>query len=141
MKRVETLMLAVILVAIAALGIHCTKKSSPTSPGGDTYLGKWIWQQSVGGFAGETRTPATVGYTQALEFSTDLTYRGYRDGVWVTEGHYTVTWEKTDWLADSGYVVRYDNSSMEQIIMWHADTLELVDICYDCFWHLYVRDK
>ncbi len=40
-------------------------------------VGSWEWTMSVGGIAGDTRTPATEGYTWQLEFRDDGTMTSY----------------------------------------------------------------
>jgi len=139
MKYSKILISAAVLISIVVSGFNCGKDSSPTPSGEDTYLGTWKWEKSVGGFAGGTITPQTEGYSQTLILAGSRVYQAYRDDLLLRSGSYDVSWGWREWLHDSCYVISYENNPEEQIIRWHADTLELVDMCYDCYWHLYTR--
>ncbi|MFC1476205.1 hypothetical protein ACFLQW_04305 [Candidatus Zixiibacteriota bacterium] len=141
MKLAKMAMLVAGLVLIAAIGFNCAKESSPTSPGESTYLGTWRWVQSSGGYAGRTETPESVGFSRTLILAGSNVYQIYRDDLLLYNGLYYVSWEKRGWCADSCFVISYENNPEEQIIISHADTLELVDMCYDCYQHLYTRAR
>lgn len=141
MKLAKMAMLVAGLVLIAAAGFNCAKQSSPTSPGESTYLGKWDWLKSMGGYAGWTLTPESVGYSQTLILAGSNVYQLYRDDLLLYNGLYSVSWEKRSWLTDTCFIISYENNPEEQIIIWHADTLELVDMCADCYQHIYTRAR
>lgn len=53
-------------------------------------VGEWEWEQSVGGIAGVTNTPQSVGYTQRLIFRSDSSVDLMRNGALVKSVTFTV---------------------------------------------------
>lgn len=62
---------AVILLTAAPCLLHAQCADLP--------IGTWEWVSSTGGFGGDTRTPATAGYTVQFEFLASGTVKEYRD--------------------------------------------------------------
>lgn len=135
----------VVFLGVLFLGVfsaQCAKRQSPIGPQSDELYGYWTWKKSVGGFAGETRTPESTGYTQGLVFEKDGICKMYRDDTLVSYDHYVVVRDQTSWFDDSVYVIRYTRKvHPEQVAFWSRDSLELVDLCIDCYWHTYTRNR
>ena len=74
--------LLVILVPVLLPSAASAQRDDPP------VVGAWEWEISVGGIAGVTLTPAIVGYTQQLEFTTDGVIRLYRDELLQASGTY-----------------------------------------------------
>ena len=108
-------------------------------------IGQWQWVSSIGGFAGETRTPETEVHNIVLNFISDSNFISTKIDstgiVIITEvatGAYYTAFEPVWSVSDSVDVIYMDNflRSAFEII---ADTLFLNEICADCFGHKYIR--
>jgi hypothetical protein len=56
----------------------------------DSIVGEWRWVKSVGGIAGATLTPKTVGYTQKWVFNADSTCKFYSKDTVALSGKFSV---------------------------------------------------
>jgi hypothetical protein len=97
-------------------------------------VGTWEWEISVGGIAGVTLTPATVGYTQQLEFTGDGVIRLYRDELLQFSGTYEYMGSATSGsLTTEGFDLGIEpiqvtfGSDVEGVFM------DMVDSCCDGF--------
>ncbi len=129
---------AIVLTAI----VGCAQ---PTTPEVDPLDGQWSWVDATGGIAGTTRTPATVGYTMAVEYrsqsSTPAQFRVFRDGQLFAE---TTVRRSTASSVSSGTLVYRDPvlGWPEQLFELIAgDTLVLTDGCCDGFTYRFVRER
>jgi hypothetical protein len=103
-------------------------------------LGEWEWVESFGGFAGEHRTPESVGYTKTYVFRADHTFLQYRNGTLVVSRKYRIT-EKVVWKKDRAKVLEIEGMT-DQIIGFEGnDTLRLIGHCYDCFSEVFIKIK
>ena len=59
----------------------CSKDISIPNPELEKLFGFWNWIQSSGGIGGQTITPATVGYSQTVEYNNNGIYKIYKDGI------------------------------------------------------------
>ncbi|PKM41908.1 MAG: hypothetical protein CVV03_11190 [Firmicutes bacterium HGW-Firmicutes-8] len=58
-------------------------------------FGFWYWVQSVGGIAGITQTPATVGYTRIFAFDGIGNFYEFRNNVLLNRARYRVVTKPT----------------------------------------------
>jgi len=102
--------------------------------------GTWTWVESCGGFAGIKYTPATEGYTSAIEFNSSGIFRKYKNEQLETVSKFTVTTGKSIYTLESVNVIEYEGDFIKQSVEFFGkDTLILRDECYDCFVHAYVK--
>jgi len=143
MKHLTNLTFVLAIIIFAALGVHCGKEKTLAGPREGppaTLVGSWSWQKSVGGIAGVTLTPQSTGHTQGLVFRSYGICERYRDDTLIVAGQYSIAREKTWAFPDTVAVIYYQNNWQEpQATQIRGDTLELVDLCIDCFGHTYVR--
>jgi hypothetical protein len=121
---------------------------SPVEPDPHSWIfGRWVWVQSVGGFAGDTRTPDTAGFSLELEFQTDGDLLIYRNGSLETRSWFELEESEAGALLKNGAPIL---GTDEQIIVlidehrgkpepWDQDSMALVEICDDCFTHEFAR--
>ena len=110
--------------------------------------GTWIWLKSTGGFAGTTQTPTSEGYSLTIEFSDDG-YQKFQDGELVISSDYSITEEGSINFPGIVPIISYDisfppnNTGMmekQSFVFGGTDTLFLSDECYDCFFHIYIKE-
>ncbi len=119
--------------------IDCSEGPRPCIP--DTLYGSWYWLKSVGGIAGMTHTPMSVGYTQKIVLSRDNVIRFYKNDSLVIMCPFDVYYITTS-ENDSTPAIHYFDTrkAIDQTINFAtADTLILNDMCIDCFSNTYVR--
>lgn len=128
-----------VLLAGAFRAPGCSSDNSVAPPPEDL-LGSWTWVSSTGGFAGDTRTPGTTGYTEAILFRPDGRFELYRNDSLRSATTFAVRRESTMFHPGVGEVVHYGSGHMDQEAT-HAgpDTLLLADRCIDCYIHIYLR--
>lgn len=80
-----------LLFFIAGCWLSACSNSSSSGTQSDSLLGRWQWNRTNGGFAGRTYTPATEGYSFAINFSSGSDYSIYRNDTLVRSGGYTIT--------------------------------------------------
>jgi len=120
----------------------CATTYAPTTPVEHELVGTWRWIKSVGGFAGETRTPETEGYTKTVQFTGDGTYRLYVDGQHQVTFDYVLKHEYNQWLRETADVIHFFHKGKPQpdrAYHIRGDTLSLAGLCADCFSDVYVR--
>ncbi len=134
----------IVTLIFCTLSCGCSKQTSPTEPEPQGIYGSWNWVKSVGGIAGLTITPAAAGYTERLVLKSDNNCESYRNDTLVATTQFTIRREVTLFSLDSVDVIHYadTNRFMKQIIsVIGSDTLGLIDLCYDCFGHTYMRTQ
>jgi hypothetical protein len=128
--------------------VSCTSSADPTVDHVPTGLvGSWDWLWSSGGIGPMTQTPESTGWTQTLEITSDSVLRLFRQDTVVISERISSVRRKTSFSADTadvicivswGDVVGGDLWLYE---FWGADTLRLRDLCYDCYDHVWVRQR
>lgn len=110
----------------------------PFSP---ALYGSWNWVESVGGFAPRKITPETEGHTLRYTFLLYGEFEEHRDGKPFVKSRYTVTREVL-WGDTVDALVIDRVPLMKQILRFNGnDTLRLIDYCFDCYYHTFVRMK
>jgi hypothetical protein len=129
---------AAVLALCALTG--CSGARSLTAEHRDL-AGYWNWVESCGGFAGQCRTPESEGYIKTLSFDSNRTYVVYIDKVPVELGTYYMTKQGGSILGPETVEVIVLSEGSKRLIIraLTPDTLGLVEDCYDCFGHSYVR--
>lgn len=141
MSTARAVALSLVALAAASLG-GC---SGGTDPSDDAFRveGSWRWVSSVGGIAGETRTPASEGFEQRLELREDGTLRLHRDGELAVE----TTWEAPGGpgigipaIIEFGIPHPFGFASATPSLADGGATLVLRDPCCDGFERTFVRE-
>jgi hypothetical protein len=99
--------------------------------------GDWRWLQSYGGIAGITIFADSVNYTRHLEIDSD-TYREFQDDSLVFQAGYNIE-TRADSLFGTNKVIAF-TTGYELAIIQNGNDLKLIEICFDCFEHTYVRE-
>lgn len=111
-------------------------------PGGTGYPGCWTWTKSVGGFAGQTITPESLGYARQLVLYPDSTYEWYQAETLFVSGNFTIGTMNTPPSPDSIEVIsglHRDFPLRQAIVLQDHNHLTLTDLCFDCFVSHYER--
>lgn len=121
---------------IGLVFISCKKESDKLA----TLTGKWNWLSSSGGIADMTYTPKSTGVKKVIEFSTDSTFRLFRNDTLLVESKYHVVKAKSIYSQDSTLLIIYDNYPINQTYSFKSpDILNINDECYDCFENTFNR--
>ncbi|NTW33356.1 MAG: hypothetical protein HGB12_12165 [Bacteroidetes bacterium] len=70
----------VVIVILSFFVTTCRKDISVPNTDLEKLFGTWDWVQTCGGFAGQTTTPTTSGYSQTVEFNKNGIWKIYKDG-------------------------------------------------------------
>ncbi len=129
--------LALILWTLALAGVAaCDNPLGPTPQ--ELLEGDWTWVQSIGGIAGETRTPASTGESMRLRFRDPNTVEWTRNGVLEHATTYQIFA-----IDDSGNrIIEYSEPLMgseSQTLSVGEDLLVLIDDCCDRFAYTFER--
>jgi hypothetical protein len=140
-----------ILFVLIVLNVNaCRKDISVPNSESEKLFGKWTWIQSAGGIGGNFKSPKTEDYTSSIEFSDKGIYKTYKDGKQTDKMKYSLSEGKTIYLPGKGILIEFkdvglfdkDNAPLKQSMQFFGnDTLFLSEECYDCYGHLYVREK
>jgi hypothetical protein len=133
------------IVLFCLVSLDCSKEEAPTAPTPTGIYGSWNWIESTGGISGnQVLTPASVGYSIRISFTTDGTFQRFRNDTLVGTSGYSISRQKTDFSTDSLDVIVFQDSAhfiRQFIYSASSDSLALGDLCYDCFSHVYTRMK
>lgn len=116
--------------------ISCNPDSEEVKENFPTELsGKWIWQKSQGGFAGEKVTPKKDEIISREFINNEIIDRtGDKE---VRRSIYKIEYKK-----QYGYEkFVYNEKDGEKAFTIENETLMLYDLCFDCYTHFYVRQK
>lgn len=128
MKRTFTFSLLLFLC------FSCRKEKDCPKPEG--IRGEWQWVESVGGIGGWTLTPESEKISKTLRID-DFTYREFVNDSLVYESEYDLEIRKDTFWDTDRYIIFKDGD--ERAIKITASTLELYELCFDCFFHKYKR--
>lgn len=128
-KQVLALILGVFLVLAA-----CRKETACEQPPG--IQGEWRWTKSVGGFGGWTNTPESEMKTQTLKID-DFFYEEYVNDSLVQRVEYDLDIRDENYFGTNQYLVL--ENVTEYAVKVSDSTLELYELCFDCFTHYYAR--
>jgi hypothetical protein len=112
----------------------CRKETACEQPTG--IQGEWIWTKSVGGFGGWTLTPESEMMTQTLKID-DLFYEEYVNDSLILRVEYDLDARNEDFFGTNQYLVL--ECGTEYAFKVSDSTLELYELCFDCFTHYYER--
>ena len=139
------------IVVFSFLAMTCRKDIPvPKNKGFEKLFGSWNWVQSSGGFAGQTITPATDGYSQTVEFKKNGIYIRYKNGKRTDKMQFTLTEGSSIYTIGLAYLIKYKNTgpidknnthTIQSVTFGGQDTLFLRDECYDCYTSIYVKRK
>ena len=100
-------------------------------------LGKWNWIQSQGGFAGQTLTPESEGYTLAITLD-EFYYTEFKNDSLIFKAQYDFDVRPDSIFGSNTFLVL--ESGFEFALISNKDTLKLREVCFDCFDITYVKD-
>ena len=139
--------IAMFLMLLASMS-SCRKDIHVPNSKFDQLFGTWRWVSSSGGFAGTTQT-AEDGKNKTLEFR--------KNGICVADDgqgrnkmEFSLSEGPTIFSTEPGALMTYKDKGLrktstlmvtQSVVFQGPDTLLLRDECYDCFGHLYVRQK
>ncbi|MBI3005819.1 MAG: hypothetical protein HYY49_10455 [Ignavibacteriales bacterium] len=133
------------ILILTSTGLLACSQSLPTEPNEVSLYYLWTWQFSTGGFSGyDTLTPGRIGFTRKIEFTTDGTFKEFRnDSLWgITQ--FTITKEKTIFTSDSLQLIRFaDTARFAPQVLWKLtlDELHLGDNHVEPYGHVYRRPR
>ena len=116
----------------------------------DKLIGTWVWKESSGGFTGQLTTPSTAGYIKTIKFKKNGIYKIYKNGklngkMRFTLAHGTSIYKKGKVsiikYKDIRYFVNTNDLITESYEFGGEDTLIISEECYDCFTHIFIRQK
>jgi hypothetical protein len=122
------------LITFMACATHKKEVGNNANP----LTGKWNWVNSTGGFAGIQQTPESTGKSRHLLID-DTHIKYYEDQELINNEGYTTGFDKVIEHTEEKEVIYSQNNKMSYTI--RNDTLILKEQCYDCFTHVYIRDK
>ena len=99
-------------------------------------IGEWEWVQSYGGIQGQTLTPQSEGVTKHLEIDDD-TYKEFINDSLIFQSGYEIE-ARQDSIFGTDQVITFD-TGYELAFIQGGDNLQLIELCFDCFDHSYVR--
>lgn len=142
----KTLWLYTVGICLLLMLSTCRKDIKLPDPSLSRLFGKWEWLMSSGGFSGGSRTPASEGYHESVEFNEKGIYRLYRDGNKKEKRTFSIVYDESGF---GKYTILYKDKGpfAKGIFLKHAvsfsgnDTLILDEECMDCYAHVYVRTK
>jgi hypothetical protein len=102
-------------------------------------IGKWVWVESSGGFAGGITTPETTGNQITIEF-TKSTYKKYINGKLDIEMTYLIETGNSMRKSDKTDLIIYQNNKKQSLEL-KDNKLILYDECFDCFQTEYIRKE
>ena len=138
------------IVLISAFMSACRKDITTPNSESEKLFGKWTWVQSAGGIFPSEKSPKTEGYSSSIEFSDKGIYKTFKDGKQTDKMKYSLSEGKSIYLPGKGIIIEFkdvglfdkDNTPLKQSMQFFGnDTLFLSEECYDCYSHLYVREK
>lgn len=101
--------------------------------------GSWDWVLSQGGFGGWKLTPESEGFSKTLIINDGQYYTITKNGEPVEEGTYEIKLLEFDGSVRPA--IKFESGFTESFILQSDDTLRLLDTCFDCYYHVYVRSK
>lgn len=101
--------------------------------------GEWIWMESIGGIGGWTLTPESENMTKKLIIE-DFVYKQFVNDSLVLEAVYEVGISEEPLLGSEEKTFIRIDSGIKQAVVISGSELELIEQCYDCFYHRYSRN-
>jgi hypothetical protein len=139
----------VALVATASLFLTtCRKDISVPNPDLEKLFGTWDWVGTYCGWSGAS-SPATVGYSQTVEFNKNGIYKMYHDGKQTDKRKFTLTEGSSIYTSGTAYLINYKDTKLfkkknyttQSVTFAGQDTLFLNDEAYDGCGDTYVKHK
>lgn len=141
-------LIKILFITFIFIGAGCHDTRTGPYPESRKLLeGTWNWVQTSGGFMGNTTKPEDSGYVLKRIFTGDSEFMVYRNDTLLYSGTYTLkapTDQDQDYLINYNVQQQNDNyqtSSLtaQYISFISADSLVLMDNCYDCYISIWSR--
>jgi hypothetical protein len=141
----------ILIAGIAMLSIFlttCKKDISVPNAEFEKLFGTWEWVESFCGWSGPS-TPATVGYTETVEFNKNGTYKMFKDGHQQETRKFTLAEGSSIYTSGIANLIKYESSGLSNhqtyltrsVSFGGEDTMYLNDEAYDACSYVYVRQK
>jgi len=143
--RAPAILAVTFLVALAGIGMNCSRSDTPIQSSFSGEVGVWYWLQSVGGINNDTLILGSESFLRGLYFDSKRTVEFYE---WDTSEvvidpvfrvGYTIAWENVG--AERRKVLRYEGDvhGPQTVEFMGRDTLILTDLLIDGYTHRYFR--
>ena len=132
--------LVVILLCTISLS-GCRHEMYIDDPELEKIFGKWELVESCCGDGSSYYSPSFSGYTQYIDLTKKGILKQYKNDSLQSKIDYWIVREFDKYRNDFIYLLNYDLLISQEIKFVGSDTLYLIDRCWDCFWHIYVRKK
>ena len=143
MRASRIIISSLFVLSLPLLTAGCSTQTGPSEFPLEEIYGSWDWIKSVGGFAGETKTPSSTGYTMRLVFNTNGTFEWYRADTLMASARFTILRDECPCItSESVDIIHYADGGQlvnQEISLISSDTLSLVACCCDCYEDMYVR--
>jgi hypothetical protein len=146
--KISHLVTVICFTAIIVVFTSCRKEISLPDESLSKLFGSWEMVQITGGMADTLANPATLGFTQSVDFSSKGIYKVYQNGKLYDKLIYQISQGKSIFHKGNAYFITYDNPGFgntsedyikESIRFGGEDTLFLNEECWDCYNYVYVR--
>ncbi|HKJ82313.1 MAG TPA: hypothetical protein VJ954_09835 [Ignavibacteriaceae bacterium] len=121
-----------VLLTFFVLFISCQKDKETIS---DPIVGKWDWEKSVSPWTGQVSNPQTVGYSIALEFTSDGIMKVYKNDTLLTTTNYRMEINASE--PNSNYLIY--GSGLRSLVYVSTDSLILNTAYVDGPFSKYIR--
>ena len=99
-------------------------------------IGNWQWIETSGGFAGVKKTPETTNQIKHLQITKDSIFY-YENGELKNTQPYKLELGMSNLSKKNAWKIA---ETVSKVFVYRTDsTLALVEDCYDCFTHKYVK--
>jgi len=148
MKKQKTYFTIALLVTLTLIAA-CKRDILPvTKPNLPQLYGTWNWVQTSGGITGVGPSPATVGYSLAIQFNNDGTCINFKNGQQVEKIYYTLTSGTSFVTGQPTHFITYikpgkqnnsTNEVLESLHFYGNDSLAIIVEADDGEENLYLR--
>ncbi len=129
----------ILLFLIGITFVSCSNDDDTTSiPTSTKIIGNWSWTLSSGGIDGSILTPASTGYTQRLEITSDVIKYYFNDEL-DTQATYTIEVRESSIYNETREMIITD-FEFRNIVEFRDGKLILIGDCNDCLTSEYVRE-
>ena len=121
---------------------------SVPKPNLEPLYGTWQWVMSSGGFTGALITPASAGYSYAMQFDNQGGFTEIKNGKSIDKIYYVLTKDSTYRPQEPGYYIQFilhgskknDTYNSKQYLSFISqDTLLMAQMVDDGYVSIYVR--
>jgi hypothetical protein len=128
------------MITILSIGVYFFSSCEDSEEVKHRIVGKWNWIQSFGGYAGHYITPQSAGYSKTIIFDVNKYYSVFRDDSLTEKTTYQITYEDIWGDQELEEILTIEGDPIKQVIEFEGiDTLKLLENCFDCYNHTFIR--